>query len=549
MKTDLQNEKYYQYAIQVVNGDIIACKFVIQSCQRFLNDLIREDLIFRKDKVDRAIKFISILKHFTGKSSGKPFILEPFQQFIVANLIGWYWKETEDRRFTSAYIEMARKGGKTALIAALAMYYFIADGEDNAEIDIAANNFEQAKICFSFIQQYAMQLDPKAKDLKVYRSSIKLLTNASTINVFSADDKGKDGFNASVGIIDEYHSAPNTRMRDVIKSSQGMRQNPMLLTITSSGFDKTLPCYKLRTTCTEILSEVKNDDSLFCIIYGLDDDDDWTNEEVWIKSNPNLGKTVTKKYLREQVQSAINNSAEETSVRTKNLGQWLSSSEVWISDNYINNVTENIDISDFSDCETYIGIDLAAVSDITAVSYLMCKENDDILYFKTDYYLPEIMLTDSPNRELYKYWVRTKQLNITNGIVTDYDYITNDLMRNYETLCVKKIGYDSWNSTQWAITATELGLPLEPYSQSIGNFNKPTRELERLIKSKKLVIDNNEITRWMFRNVALKSDHNGNVKPNKGAGKDKKIDGVIAMIEALGTYLDTPRYTGEIFVI
>lgn len=548
MKTELQNEKYYQYAIQVVNGDIIACKYVIQSCQRFINDLKREDLIFRKDKVDRAIKFISILKHFTGKTSGKPFILEPFQQFIVANLIGWYWKESNDRRFTSAYIEMARKGGKTALIAALAMYYFIADGEDNAEIDIAANNFEQAKICFSFIQQYAMQLDPKHKDLKVYRSSIKLLTNASIINVFSADDKGKDGFNASVGIIDEYHSAPNSKMRDIIKSSQGMRQNPMLLTITSSGFDKTLPCYKLRTTCTEILSEIKTDDSLFCIIFSLDENDDWTNEEVWIKSNPNLGNTVTKKYLREQVQSAINNPTEETSVRTKNLGQWLSSSEVWISDNYINQVTEKIDISDFSDDDLcYIGCDLSSVSDMTAMSYLIVK--NDIFYFKTDYYLPESALIESPNRELYKHWQRTGQLKITSGNVVDYDYIINDLSQIRNRVTIYKIGYDQWQSTQFVINATELGFPLEPYSQSIGNFNKPTREIERLIKSNKVRIDNNEITRWMFRNVALKADHNGNVKPNKGLGKDKKIDGVIAMIESLGVYLDTPRYTGGIFVI
>lgn len=297
MKQKIANKKYYQYAIDVTNGKITACKYVIQSCQRFLDDLQREDLIFREDKVDRAINLIGVLKHFTGKSSGKPFILEPFQQFIIANLLGWYWKETDYRRFTSAYIEMARKGGKTALIAALAMYYFIADGEDSAEIDIAANNFQQAQICFGFIQQYAKQLDPQQRNLKIYRSSIKLNANNSTINVFSADDKGKDGFSASVGIIDEFHSAPNTRMRDVIKSSMGFRENPMLLTITSAGFDKTLPCFKLRTTCSEILSGVKSDDNLFCIIYTLDDEDDWTNEECWIKSNPNLDKTVTKKIF------------------------------------------------------------------------------------------------------------------------------------------------------------------------------------------------------------------------------------------------------------
>jgi len=548
MKNNLINEKYYQYALQVVRGEIIACKMVVDSCKRFLNDLKRDDLIFRKDKVDRAIKFISLLKHFKGSANGKNFILEPFQLFIVANLIGWYWKETGYRRFTSAYIEMARKGGKTALIAAIAMYYFIADGEAGAEVDICANVKSQAYICFEFIEQFTKQLDPQQRDLKIYRDYITMKANNSRINVFSSDDKGKDGFNASVGIVDEFHSARNTKMRDVIKSSMGNRDNPMLLTITSSGFDKTLPCYKLRTTCIEILSGIKTDDSLFCIIYGLDDDDDWTNEKNWIKSNPNLGKTVSLKYLREQVNSAINNPTEETSVRTKNLGQWLSSSEIWIPDNYILNVSEEVKLEDFEEAECFVGIDLSSVSDMTAVSFLLQREDEEKLYFKTLYYLPESCLTESPNREWYKYLVRKKFLNLTSGNVIDYDYIINDIMKWYDKLLIRKISYDSYNSTQAIIKMTELGLPCEPYSQSIGNFNKPTREFERLIRSKQVVIDNNEITLWMFRNVDLKSDWNNNIKPVK-TSKDKKIDGIIAMIQALGGYLDTPRYTGTIFSV
>lgn len=545
---DLTNEIYYKYAIQVTNGEMVACKFVIDSCNRFLKDLERDDLIFKKEKVDKAIKFISILRHFKGKVNGKPFILEPFQQFIVANLIGWYWKESGYRRFTSAYIEMARKGGKTALIAAIAMYYFIADGEAGAEVDICANVKSQAYICFEFIEQYAKQLDPKQKDLKIYRDYISMKATNSKINVFSSDDKGKDGFNASVGIVDEFHSARNTKMRDVIKSSMGSRENPMLLTITSAGFDKTLPCYQLRTTCTEILSGIKTDDSLFCIIFGLDEDDDWTDESNWIKSNPNLGKTVSMKYLREQVNSAKNNPTEETSVRTKNLGQWLTSSEIWIPDIYLYNVSEKVDLNEFEDSDCYVGIDLSSVSDMTAVSFMLRKEDNDKLYFKTLYYLPESCLVESPNKEWYKYLVQTKQLTLTSGNVIDYDYIINDIMRWYDKLTFRKISYDAYNSTQAIIKMTELALPCEPYSQSIGNFNKPSRELERIIRSKQVVIDKNEITLWMFRNVDLKSDWNNNIKPVK-TSKDKKIDGVISMIEALGGYLETPHYSGEIFVM
>lgn len=115
------------------------------SCQRFLDDLKRDDLIFDYEAVNKCISFIKVLKHFTGKSSGKNFILQPWQQFIVANIVGFYWKETGDRRFTSSYIEISRKNGKTALAAALCMYFLIADGEDGAEVDLAANSKEQAK--------------------------------------------------------------------------------------------------------------------------------------------------------------------------------------------------------------------------------------------------------------------------------------------------------------------------------------------------------------------------------------------------------------------
>jgi phage terminase large subunit-like protein len=140
----------------------------------------------------------------------------------VANIIGFYWKDG-DRRFTSSYIEVSRKNGKTALAAALCMYFLIADGEDGAEVDLAANSKEQAKIAFSFCSNFAKQLDPSAKALKAYRDSILLNANDSKLKVFAADDSKLDGFNASFGLVDEYHSAKNSKVRDVIKSSMGMR--------------------------------------------------------------------------------------------------------------------------------------------------------------------------------------------------------------------------------------------------------------------------------------------------------------------------------------
>ncbi len=540
-------KQYYDYADKVLNGEIITGTSIKLACERFKADLLREDLNFREDIVDRAITFIGSLKHFTGKHSGKPFILEEWQAFIIANIVGFYWKETRTRRFTSSYIEVSRKQGKTALAAALCLYYLIADGEDGAEVLLAANSKEQAKIAFDMCSKFSKGLDPENKYLTAYRADILFNLTNSKLKVLAADDSKLDGFNASFGLLDEYHAAINSKVRDVIKSSQGMRENPHLCTITTAGFDKSKPCYELRTVAIEVLSNLKEDDSMFIAIYSLDEEDDWQNEKNWCKCAPNLGVTVTKKYIREQVQQAKNNPSEEVGVRTKTLNQWCDSATVWIPEEYVVKCSNKVDLSDFKGENCYIGVDLGAVSDLTAVSYMIVK--DDIYYFKTHYYLPESALEEKQDKETYKLWHRLGLLTVTSGNVTDYDYITTDILKAREIVNIMAIGYDKYNATQWAIKCTdEEGLPLEEYSQSLGNFNKPTKELERLILSEKAVIDNSDITRQCFRNVVLKSDDHNNVKPVKKLDR-KKIDGVIAMIQALGIYLSKPHYSNEIFTI
>ena len=537
---------YYQYVDNVVSGSIVVGENIRLAVQRFQNDLQRDDLVFREDIVDGAIQFISTLRHFTGKHSGKPFILESWQQFIVANIVGWYYKTTGNRRFTSSYIEVSRKQGKTALAAALCLYYLIADGEDGAEILLAANSKDQAKIAFDMCSKFTKGLDPKGKYLTAYRADILFGMTNSKLKVLAADDSKLDGFNASFGLLDEYHAAKNSKVRDVIKSSQGMRQNPHLCTITTAGFDKSLPCYQLRSVAIEILNGLKKDDEMFIAIYSLDTTDDWRDEKNWVKCAPNLDITVTKKYIKGQVQQAINNPADEVGVKTKTLNLWCDSSNVWLPEDYIIKSSQKVDLEQYRDLPCYIGVDLAATSDLTAVAYLIVSE--DKYYWKVHYYLPESALLEKADKELYKYWKQQGLLTITSGNVTDYDYITNDLMKYSEVVNIQAIGYDKYNATQWAIDATEQGLPLEEYPQTLGNFNMPTREMERLILSGKAVIDENEINRFCFRNVTLKSDYNGNVKPNKAVDK-KKIDGVIAMIQALGMYLRIPHYSNEITTI
>ena len=446
---------YYDYSNKVLNDEIIVGESIKLACKRFQADLQRDDLEFREDKVDRAIAFIGTLKHYTGRHSGKPFILSDWQQFIIANIVGFYWKETGTRRFTSSYIEVSRKQGKTALAAALCLYYLIADGEDGAEVLLAANSKDQAKIAFDMCSKFSKGLDPNNKYLSAYRADIFFKMTESKLKVLAADDSKLDGFNASFGLLDEFHAAKTSKVRDVIRSSMGMRDNPHLCTITTAGYEKQSPCYQLRTVAIEVLNGLKIDDAMFIAIYSLDEEDDWKDEKNWVKAAPNLNITVTPKYLKEQVQQAINNPSDEVGVKTKNLNIWCDSSNYWLSDTLITGCSQNIDLNNFRDKACYVGVDLAATSDLTAVSYLII--DNGIYYFKTDYYLPESALKDKADKELYKYWKQQGILKITSGNTTDYDYITNDLIKASEVVSIQSIGYDKYNATQWAINATAEG--------------------------------------------------------------------------------------------
>jgi phage terminase large subunit-like protein len=516
------------------------------AARRFLNDLKRDDLLFYEPSVDRVCRFIALLSHFEGIASGRTFTLQPWQLFVVGNIVGWYVKATKRRRYIYSYIEVARKNGKTFLSAALCLYFLVADGEAGAEVDLAANCREQAAIAFRYCSTLAGQIDSTGRVLKRMRTEVRYMSNNSVLRCFAADSTKLDGFNASFALIDEYHAAINSKVRDVIKSSQGMRRNPHLCTITTAGFSRVSPCYELRQSCVAILRGTATDDATFAAIYSPDDGDDWRSETTWRKANPNLNVTVSTEYLRAQVVSAQNNYGEQVGVKTKNINIWTDTAAVWIDDNKIIERSEAVERHGE---RLYVGVDLAAVGDLTCVSYLY-QQADMTLRMWTDYYVPSAKLTAGGRYEQqYQQWARQGYVNVTDGNVTDYDRITADIIKyNEQGNTIAMVSYDQWNATQWAIDCTSRGLPLRPYSQTTGSFNKPTRELERRIMGGGLTIDYNPVTLHCFANVKIKVDVNGNIKPSKD-DYETKIDGVISMCMALGGYLTEPQTAPSIFVI
>lgn len=543
--------KGVQYAYDVVNGRILSCQWVKLACQKFIDDINSNRCYIDEQKYKTITTFSGVLKHYASGAAGKPFILEPWEDFIVLNLFCLYRTDTKRRKYKTAHISVSRKNGKTTLAAALGLFGLVADGEPAASVIMAANSREQAHIDYDCAAAFARQLDPKKKSLKVLRNEIVFQKNNAKLKVIAADATKLDGSNDSLIIFDEIHEAPDSKLYDVLRSGQGFRQQPLMLSITTAGYRIGGFCNQLEDYCKEVLTGQKDDDTLFSLLYTLDDGDDWTDPNVYIKSNPNLGVTVNTDWLLEQVNQARNTPALEVGVKTKNLNVWCSSSVVWIPEEKIRKCLKKMDISDFigkNNYLVYVGFDLAAVSDLTALTFLFIDPEEDEYYFFNFYYLPKSSLEAKYNSELYKMWSKKGFLILTDSETTDYAYIKNQILYWYDKLEVQGIFYDSWNATALVNDLVKEGLPMEAYSQSIGNFNRPTKELERLILSGKVHIDNNPITRFCFDNVELKVDINGNAKP-VGDHEKKKIDGVISMLNALGGYLKQIYGAGEAFVL
>lgn len=539
---------YHQYVADVLSGRKVACKKIIQACQRFETLRKRDDIYLDEDTVDFGIEFIRNIKHFLGKSNGKPFILEPWQAFIFAYLFGLKYKTTGLRVVRESYIQIARKAGKDAFLAAIALFHLIADGEAAPYIACLASSREQARILFEYIDKFAKSLDPKEDTIKHYRNYLKTEANNGEVKVFSADASRLDGLNISLGVLDEYSSAGVKReLYDVIKSSMAMRSQPLIVVITTAGFDLSCAGHDMYMLATEILAGVKQDDSFAAFIYELDEDDDWTNERFFEKCQPNLHVTVEPDFMKGEVLKAQNDATALTGVRTKTFNSWVTSSRVWMPQEMVIGAMDKVDLEKFKANVCYIGIDLSTVEDLSALSVMIPHEGK--FYFKSYTFIPHDNFINHPHKALYQKFVDEGSMIVTPGNTQDYDYIVKYIQEINQILQIKGIYYDKYNATQFCITCTELGFNMVPFAQGLGNFNAPTKELERMIRSGEAVIDKTANALWQFGNVVLKFDYNNNCKPTKESNGNK-IDLVITLIEALGGYMMNPASNDfELFVL
>jgi phage terminase large subunit-like protein len=541
-----------RYARRVVDKETLACHWIIQACKRFLSDLQRKDIYFDEEEANRVVNFFELyLCHWEGKWAGDPMLLEDWQKFILQQIFAWKRVDTKLRRFRRAYIQIARKNGKTSFAAGIALYHLIADSENAPQVFVGANNEDQAKICTNTCGRI-IEASPRLRKLlqsgqiklTSYNNKVHTVTYRSKngqINAMSRDAGTKDGFNPSLVIIDEYHEAKNDKLLNVGSSGQGAREQPLLLTITTAGFNKQGPCYsQLRKMSTEILDGISNDDSFLPILFEQDADDDWKDITLFPKSNPNMGVSVFPSFLTDRLSEAIlQGGTTEVDFKTKNLNTWCDAAKVWIPDAvWIANTNLEIKPSDLKGAVCYGGLDCAKSVDLNAFILLFPEfrevKGKVISAFLPFFWLPEEKLK-TPDHINYHKWCDDKHIFKTEGNIADYNQIEHDILRLIEQYDFQGLDYDHAYAGNVASNLANQGVQCTSLRQGFLSLTAPTNELERMAVGGLLEHFNNPVMRWMISNVVLDVDAAGNIKPNK-AKSQNKIDGVAALINAIARW-------------
>lgn len=539
-------KKVNSYIRSVYTHRRICGKWEKAAVTRHLEDLkkvgSKYPYFFDVKKAMLILNFSKMLNHYKGPKAGKMIELEGWECFILWCVFGWQKKDGSGRRFTYADVEVARKNGKTTLAAIIALYMALLDGEQAGEVYIAAMDKDQAKICWEAAMFIAKGSPAIAEMFEYYtsKSSIVQPDSLSTIKPFSKDTKNKDGLNPSCGICDERHAWKTNELLDVLKSGMGARRQPLIFSITTAGTDMSLPYYRDLKILKEILSHTIIQDNQFVMLFELDEGDDWRNEKVWKKANPNLNVSISIEYMRGEFLDAINKqSTYETNFKTKNLNMYVDAPSVWIADDKIILCDFDTNIENLSHQECYAGLDLASHVDVNALElYFPNIENHPVLSF---FWIPENKMKENTDRVDYRQWVQDGWMTATPGDVIDIDWILSDIDNILKKYDVRNISYDPAKAYHGVIQGLiKLGYEsiLDEFSQSMMNMSEPTKEMQRLILEKNVDLMKNPVLRWMFQNIAIYTDPNANIKMDKKKSSNK-IDGVVALANAIGGYMSS----------
>lgn len=547
-----------EYIDQVLSGSILVCRYVRLAVARHMRDLERErtdpayPYYFDERSAAFVINFFQFLKHSKGDLRGQPIILEPWQQFILWSVFGWKRKADGTRRFRKVYEEVARKNGKSTMLAGVGLFGLVADAEGGAEIDAAAVDKDQAKEIWEVAKDMVDVSPDLRKIVSTFQSSIVVQSTLSKFIPLSKERKNKDGKNVHYGLIDEYHAHPNDEMYNVLDSGMASRSQPLLWVITTAGFDMASSCKRERDYAAHILEGTVENDTYFAIIYTLDENDDWTDERVWIKSNPNLGVSVKLEKLREQCHEAQGQPSKINEFKTKRMNLWCQTYTRWILPDVWAGNRRPVEAESLSGRSAVLAIDLSTTTDISGYCLCFPPEPGEQLYqLLWRFYIPEDGVRERSLREdvPYQAWIDAGFVTATEGNVIDYDRIEQDILKDAERYRVLEVPHDPYNATQLVNHLIDEGLPCVKFQQNIMNISPAAKTFERMVLSGGLAVGENPVMDYMIGCAEVWSDANGNikvVKPDRRSST-KRIDGVIMAIMALHRAIELSGAGGSVY--
>lgn len=532
-----------QYAKQVCAGKIIAGQSVIKACRRHLNDLKKSktksyEFYYDESEVERIRVFAEkFCCHSKGKWAGKPVILSDWQLFFLGCIFGWKQKSTHYRRFKYFYVQVAKKNGKSTLLAVVGIYMLVCDGEAGAQIYSAATTRDQAKIIFTEAYNMVKNSPELKKLLTLTKLNISFDSTASFFRPLSADAQTLDGLNTHCALIDEMHAHKNSAVYDNLASSIMAREQPIIGIITTAGLNPQCFCKEQYDYYKNVLNETVENDETFIYIAELDEDDDWNDEKVWIKANPNLNISVFLNHLQTEYKTAKEMKSKQNSFKCKNLNMWVSDAASWANMEKYNLAEDRVTKEQLLGRQCYIGCDLATRNDLAAVvaEFPLGKNEDGKYCYAVIHrsFMPEdrVWELSQEHNVNYQDYIDGGYIIATPGGIVDFDYIEEYIKKLYHDYDVLETCLDPWSASQLEKNLLNEGVKVVEVRQGFYTLSEPTKDMEGIIFDRRLTHYNDPVLKWAVGNVVVTSDENDNIRPNKRRSR-YKIDPAVALIIA-----------------
>ena len=495
--------------------------------------------MFDERKARRVTGFIECLRHTKGEFHGKPFKLLPWQEKIIRDVFGTVRDDDPTmRQYTTAYIEIPKKQGKSELGAAIALNMLANDDEWKAEVYSCASDRQQAAIVVDVAVDMVKQSPALSKRIKIIPSMKRMVyqPTGSIYQVLSSEVATKHGLNVSACIFDELHTQPTRALYDVMTQGSGdARRQPLWFFLTTAGTDRNSICWEVHQKALDVLEGRKVDPRFYPVIFGLPDDADWTSEANWYKANPSLGHTITIDKVRDAFHKAQETPADENQFRQLRLNQWVKQSVRWMPMDKWDECGGVVDPYQLEGRACYAGLDLSSTSDLTALVLVFPPSEEDEPYMVMPFFwLPEETLALRVRRDHVPYdqWAKRGFIHTTEGNVVHYGYIEQFICQLGERYNIREIAHDRWNATMMVQALQDDGFTMVPFGQGFKDMSNPTKDLMRLVLEQSLRHDGHPILRWCMDNVYVRTDPAGNIKPDKEKSTEK-IDGVVALVMAL----------------